>query len=198
LTQAQFWTRRRFRRTYGDGDAVDCLSIDISDWDTPGILYGKPAKRCSPSQVKLEVWAQAKAHLNDAGERILPDSVLHSWFLDPAIVWIPARRRNRNEEPLLVNTIGSWDHRPAAGTAIRNLVLAGDYVQTDIDLATMEGANESAREAANEILRRSGHKSEPARKFKLFDPPEYEAAKRVDAERFRAGLPNALDDVPTA
>jgi uncharacterized protein with NAD-binding domain and iron-sulfur cluster len=197
LTQAQFWTRRRFRRTYGDGDAVDCLSIDISDWDTPGILYGKPAKRCTASQVKNEVWAQAKAHLNDAGERILPDSVLHSWFLDPAIVWIPARRRNRNREPLLVNTIGSWDHRPAAGTAIRNLVLAGDYVRTDIDLATMEGANESAREAANEILRRSGHKSEPARKFKLFDPPEFEEAKRVDAERFRAGLPNALDDQPS-
>ena len=197
LTQAQFWTRRRFRRTYGDGDAVDCLSIDISDWDTPGILYGKPAKRCTASQVKNEVWAQAKAHLNDAGERILPDSVLHSWFLDPAIVWIPARRRNRNREPLLVNTIGSWDHRPAAGTAIRNLVLAGDYVQTDIDLATMEGANESAREATNEILRRSGHKSEPARKFKLFDPPEFEEAKRVDAERFRAGLPNALDDQPS-
>ena len=139
------------------------------------------------------MWAQAKAHLNDAGGRVLPDSVLHSWFLDPAIVWIPARRRNRNDEPLLVNTIGSWDHRPAAGTAIHNLVLAGDYVRTDI----MEGANESAREATNEILRRSGQKSEPARKFKLFDPPEFEEAKRVDAERFRAGLPNALDDQPS-
>ena len=71
--------------------------------------------------------------------------------------WIPARRRNRNDEPLLVNTIGSWDHRPAAGTAIPQPVSSpGDYVQTDIDLATMEGANESAREATNEILRRSG------------------------------------------
>jgi uncharacterized protein with NAD-binding domain and iron-sulfur cluster len=196
LTQAQFWARRRFRRTYGDGDAVDSLSIDISDWDTPGILYGKPAKRCTAVEVKNEVWAQAKAHLEDTGERILPNSILHSWFLDPAIVWNPARQRNRNHEPLLVNTIGSWDKRPSAGTAIRNLVLAGDYVQTDIDLATMEGAHESAREATNEILRRSGHKAEPARKFKLFDPPEFEAAKRVDAERFRAGLPNALDDQP--
>jgi uncharacterized protein with NAD-binding domain and iron-sulfur cluster len=142
------------------------------------------------------VWAQVKAHLEDTGERVLPDAVLHSWFLDPAIAWDPARRRNRNDEPLLVNTIGSWEKRPTAGTAIPNLVLAGDYVRTDIDLATMEGANESAREAANEILRRSGSRAEPARKFKLFDPPELAAAKRADAQRFRAGMPHVLDDQP--
>jgi hypothetical protein len=29
--------------------------------------------------------------------------------------------------------------------------------------------------------------------YRLYDPPEYEAAKRVDAELWRAGLPNALD-----
>ena len=37
-----------------------------------------------------------------------------------------------------------------------NLFLAGDYVQTDVDLATMEGANESARHAVNAILEASG------------------------------------------
>jgi uncharacterized protein with NAD-binding domain and iron-sulfur cluster len=192
LTQAQFWTGR-FARRYGDGAAVDCLSIDVSDWDTPGILYGKPAKRCTAAEVKNEVWAQMKAHLEDTGQVVLPDDVLHSWFLDPAIAWDPARRRNRNDEPLLVNTVGSWDNRPTAGTAIPNLVLAGDYVQTDIDLATMEGANESARAAVNEILRRSGSRAEPARMFRLLDPPEFEAAKREDAVRYRAGLPNAFD-----
>jgi hypothetical protein len=60
----------------------------------------------------------------------------------------------------------------------------------------MEGANESAREAVNEILRSAESKAEPARKFHLFDPPEYDEAKRIDAERFRAGLPNALDLSP--
>ena len=29
--------------------------------------------------------------------------------------------------------------------------------------------------------------------FKLYDPPEFEAAKQADAELFAAGLPNALD-----
>jgi uncharacterized protein with NAD-binding domain and iron-sulfur cluster len=196
LTQAQFWAGRDFRRDYGDGAAVDCLSVDISDWDTPGIVFGKPAKRCTAGEVKEEVWAQLKAHLEDTGESVLPDDILHSWFLDPAIAWRPGRRRNRNDEPLLVNTVGSWDARPQAATAIPNLVLAGDYVRTDIDLATMEGANESGREAANEILRRSGAKAPLARKFRLFDPPELADAKRVDAERFRAGLPNVLDAQP--
>jgi uncharacterized protein with NAD-binding domain and iron-sulfur cluster len=196
LTQAQFWADRNFARDYGDGGAVDCLSVDVSDWDTPGILYGKPAKQCTREEIRAEVWAQMKAHLEDTGESVLPDDVLHSWFLDPAIAWNPKTRRNSNDEPLLVNTVGSWEKRPTAGTQIQNLMLAGDYVQTDIDLATMEGANESGREAANEILRRSGSKAEPAAKYKLYDPPEFEAAKAADRELFKAGQPNALDHHP--
>ncbi|HEX6944549.1 MAG TPA: FAD-dependent oxidoreductase, partial [Casimicrobiaceae bacterium] len=42
LTQGQFWSSRDFARDYGDGTAVDSFSIDISDWDTPGILFKKP------------------------------------------------------------------------------------------------------------------------------------------------------------
>ena len=50
LTQAQFWAERDFPRAYGDGRSVDCLSVDISDWDTPGLLFKKPAKRCTPGR----------------------------------------------------------------------------------------------------------------------------------------------------
>ncbi len=195
LTQGQFWAERDFARDYGDGSVVDCLSVDVSDWDTPGILYGKPAKQCTAEEIKNEVWAQIKDHFSDTGEDVA-DDILHSWFLDPAIRWRPGRGHNTNDEPLLVNTVGTWEKRPPAGSAIQNLMLAGDYVQTDIDLATMEGANESGREAANEILRRSGSKAPPAAKYKLYDPPEFEAAKRADAELFRAGQPNALDHHP--
>jgi uncharacterized protein with NAD-binding domain and iron-sulfur cluster len=193
LTQAQFWADHDFPAEYGDGQAVDCLSVDISDWDTPGIIYGKPAKRCRRPQVMREVWAQLKAHLEDTGESVLPDDALHSWFLDPAIRWSPRRARNRNDEPLLVNTIGSWERRPTARTAIPNLFLAGDYVQTDVDLATMEGANESGRAAVNALLEAAGSSAEPAPMYRLYDPPEFEAAKAADRELFAAGLPNALD-----
>ena len=194
LTQAQFWEgNEAFAREYLDGEAVDCLSVDISDWDTPGILYGKPAKRCTRPEIQREVWAQIKAHLEDTGESVLPDDVLHSYYLDPAIRWSKKRRRNRNDEPLLVNTVGSWDRRPQAKTEVPNLFLAGDYVQTDIDLATMEGANESGRAAVNALLDAAGSNAERVRMYKLYDPPEFEAEKRVDAERFKAGQPNVHD-----
>ena len=193
LTQAQFWEHRDFPGDYGDGEAVDCLSVDVSDWDTPGILFGKPAKLCTRPQIQREIWAQIKAHLEDNGESVLPDDVLHSWYLDPGIRWIPGRGRNRNETPLLVNTVGSWEKRPAARTQIPNLFLCGDYVQTDIDLATMEGANESGRAAVNALLEASGSKATPVQMFKLYDPPEYEAAKQADRELYAQGLPNALD-----
>ena len=193
LTQGQFWTERDFARDYGDGSVVDCLSVDISDWDTPGILYGKPAKLCTREQIKREVWAQISEHLNDEGEEVLTKDHLHSWHLDPGIRWSSAQGANRNAERLLVNTVGSWEKRPQASTAIPNLFLAADYVQTDVDLATMEGANEAGREAVNRLLEAAGSNAEPAAKYTLYDPPEMEPAKRADAELYAAGRPNALD-----
>jgi uncharacterized protein with NAD-binding domain and iron-sulfur cluster len=193
LTQGQFWPRRQFTRDYGDGRAVDCLSVDVSDWDTRGIVYGKPAKRCSRQQVAREVLEQIKAHLNDNGGPVLTDEMIHSWHLDPAIAWHPARRRNSNDEPLLVNTVDTWRKRPKARTRIRNLFLAGDYVQTNIDLATMEGANESGRAAVNALLDAAGSKARPVTMYELYDPPEMEPLKRADLALYRAGQPNALD-----
>ena len=193
LTQAQFWDKRDFARDYGDGEQVDCLSVDISDWDSPGILFKKPAKLCTRPQIQAEVWAQMKAHLEDNGESVLPQEVLHSWFLDPSITWSKKRRRNINDEPLLINTAGSWTKRPRARTKIPNLFLAGDYVQTDIDLATMEGANESGRAAVNALLDAAGSKKKPATMYRLYDPPEYEAEKRIDAELYAQGRPNQHD-----
>jgi uncharacterized protein with NAD-binding domain and iron-sulfur cluster len=93
---------------------------------------------------------------------------------------------------LLINTVNSWSLRPEAKTAIPNLFLAGDYVRTDIDLATMEGANESGRAASNAILEASGSNAERVTMYKLYDPPEFEAVKKVDALRFRSGQPNLL------
>ena len=170
---------------------MDCLSIDISNWDSPGILYKKPAKRCSPKQVSKEVWAQIKQHHSIGDD--LPDGIVHSWFLDPGIAWDPKRGRNKNSDPLLVNTVGTWEKRPKSRTAIPNLFLAGDYVQTNIDLATMEGANESGRTAANALLDASGSTAGCAATYKLHRAPALEAVKQTDAALYRAGLPNALD-----
>jgi uncharacterized protein with NAD-binding domain and iron-sulfur cluster len=191
LTQGQFWSGRDYPRDYGNGKVKDSLSVDISNWDAKGILFGKPAKQCTPHEVAAEVMAQIRKHAT-AGDK-LPKGIVHSWFLDPGIHWHPHRGRNSNETPLLVNTIGSWEKRPQARTKVPNLFLAGDYVQTNIDLATMEGANESGRAAVNALLEAAGSKAERCAMYTLYRPPEFEGAKAADAELYRQGQPNALD-----
>ena len=191
LTQAQFWSDRDFAKDYGDGRAVDSFSVDISNWDAKGILFGKTAKQCTRKEIAQEVLAQVRFH-HTAGDK-LPAGIVHSWFLDPGITWHPARQRNSNATPLLVNTAGSWKNRPESETRIPNLLLAGDYVRTNIDLATMEGANESGRKAANAILEKSGSKATPAKLYTLWTNPALVSLQKVDALLYKAGLPNALD-----
>lgn len=189
ISQNQLWTRKL--SSFGDGTVADCLSVDISDWHTPGVLFGKPAEVCTHEEIFREVWAQLSAHLNDR-EQLLRPADVHSWFLDPGITWQGAR--NANADPLLINTAGSWDARPDPHGSIENLFLAGDYVRTDVDLATMEGANESARAAVNALLDVAGSGAERCRTFRLRRTPELEPLRRVDADRYAAGLPNMFDE----
>jgi uncharacterized protein with NAD-binding domain and iron-sulfur cluster len=191
LTQSQFWADRDFAHDYGDGGAADCLSVDISNWDAKGILFGKTAKQCTPDQVAQEVWAQIKQHRTPGLK--LPDSILHSWFLDPGVQWNAATGSNSNETPLLINTAGSWKNRPKAATKVPNLFLSGDYVQTNIDLATMEGANESGRAAVTALLQASGSNATPPKMFKLYRSPDLEGWKQFDAWRYSIGQPNIFD-----
>src|SRR4051812_15071394 len=186
LNQAQFWPSRDFARDYGDGTAVDTLSCDISDWDTNGILFGKPAKKCTRPEIAKEVWAQVMLH-HTAADQLKDESIIHSWFLDPGIKWVKGRNENRNDTPLLVNTIGTWEKRPQAHTKVPNLFLAGDYVQTDIDLATMEGGNESGRAAVAALLHAAGSSAAPPAMYKLYEAPELAAVKAADLERWKAG-----------
>ncbi|OEJ93556.1 hydroxysqualene dehydroxylase [Streptomyces thermolilacinus] len=192
IAQAHHWTGGDFAGTYGDGTVVDCLSVDISEWDRPGVLYGKTAKQCTREQVAREVWAQLKAALNDTGSPALKDGALHSWFLDPGVDGLGTPNPT-NEDELLIHPVGTFHNRPDAATRVPNFFLAGDYVAVDIDLATMEGANASARQAVNALLDRTGSTAPRCAVRSLFRPPELEALKRHDLVRYRMGLPNALD-----
>lgn len=196
INQGVFWPAD-LASTYGDGRLRDILSVDISDFFTPGVLYGKAAVDCTADEIAAECWAQLKAGLNTAGDVELTDDMVLDWFLDPAVVFAPGRPAT-STEPLLINTAGSLANRPDAATSIPNLFLAADYVRCDVDLATMEGANESGRSAANAILDRVGSNAPRVSIGTLWEPPVWDTAKQVDAERYRAGQPNLLDLVPSA
>ncbi|WP_024801050.1 FAD-dependent oxidoreductase [Nocardia sp. BMG51109] len=190
VAQNQFWSRTKLSG-YGDGTVQDCLSVDISDWSTPGTLVRKPAAECTHDEIAREVWAQLRDHLKGAAQ--LSDSDLHSWYLDAGITWDAARRRNNNADPLLINTVGSWSARPRPHGALENLFLAGDYVRTDVDLATMEGACEAARAAVNALLDVAGSDAERCRLYTLYRAPGLEPLRQLDAQRYAAGQPNQFD-----
>ncbi|MCX4756045.1 FAD-dependent oxidoreductase [Kitasatospora purpeofusca] len=192
ISQAQFWDCD-FRSTYGDGTVADCLSVDISDWDTPGIRYGKPARECTRAEVAAEVWAQLCDGLNGPGRPTLHRGLLHSWHLDPAVRGLDGPGPAVNDEPLLINTTGSWAARPAAATAAPNLFMAGDHARCPVNLATMEGANQSARLAVNALLAAAGDDAAPAEVHELHRPAELRRLKEVDAELYRQGRAHILD-----
>jgi uncharacterized protein with NAD-binding domain and iron-sulfur cluster len=182
ISQAQFWTDFDLER-YGDGRVKGILSVDVSDWQTPGGRTGKVAARCSREEIHDEVWGQLTDHLNDGPQPVLDEQRVLSWFLDPAVEF-PNPSGATNSEPLLVNTAGSWVDRPDAVTRIPNLLLAADYVRTNTDLATMEGANEAARRAVNAILAAHGRR-DLCRVYKLREPAVLGPARALDALRWR-------------
>ncbi|MDY6780312.1 MAG: FAD-dependent oxidoreductase [Halobacteria archaeon] len=189
VSQRQFW-RSDWNR-YGSIGGV--VSVCVSDWDTEGLVHGKPAKDCSPEEIKEEVWTQLKRHVNSRSEDGEPETVLEDdnlvgWYLDPAIEH--SEDGVVNHEPLFINTVGSLEHRPDAATRIENLTLAADYVRTNSDLATMEGANEAARRATNAIIERSGSNAPECGVYEFEEPAFLEPAKAYDRLRYRLGLPH--------
>ncbi|MEO6473298.1 MAG: FAD-dependent oxidoreductase, partial [Aeromicrobium sp.] len=190
VAQAQFWPTN-FAQTYGDGQAQDCLSTVISDWNTPGLLYGKPACECTDQEIVDEIWAQFKQHLNDPSDTPLTDDLLLSYHVDPGLARVQGRLTS--EDPLVLPSLGSWANRPEVGTKIPNLVLAGDYVRGDWQMANMEAANVSGRTAAKTVISRSGANTPPVTIHPRYRPPEWQVLKSLDATRLALHQPNLFD-----
>ena len=188
ISQRQFWTGYDFEENSPD-EVEGVLSVIASDWDTPGVLYDRPARNCTREEIVEEIWAQVKQYLND-GETVLTDDMRVDWFLDPALV--ETDDGVKNTSPLLINTVGSLRNRPPADVGIENLTLASDYVRTNSDLASMESANEAGRRAANAILDRRGRR-ESARIWDLSEPAVFEPFKQQDRVRYRLGLPHPAE-----
>jgi 15-cis-phytoene desaturase len=176
ISQRQFWSTQDLRHC-GDGTARGILSVDISDWETPG-SNGKPALKCTDDEVAQEVWRQLKRSLNVEGQEVLRDSNLHSWSVC-----------SDRQEVLFINELRSWDLRPNAFTAIPNFFVAGDYARTNTDLATMEGANEAARRAVNCIIEASGARARPCQTWELREPRIFLLWRWRDRRRYELGLP---------
>lgn len=189
ISEAQFWSDEHLPGC-GDGTVNGILSACISEWNAPGILFGKTALQCSRQEIAQEVWAQIKASVNVGGTVLLEDDNVHSHFLDPDLVQHPDGTIHLSDaEPLFVNFINSWAQRPPAVLQTRNLMLASDYVQTFTDVACMEAANEAARRAVNGVLDLFGSSAAPCELWPLHEPAIFAPFRRHDQARFDRGLP---------
>lgn len=187
VSQRQFWERFDFD-AYDETEGV--LSVIVSEWDEPGIVYGKPARECTREEIVTEVWEQLRAHL---GTDLLNESNLVASQLDPAVGFEEETGTVTNDAELLINTVGSLQHRPEATTAAPNLYLAADFVRTETDLASMECANEAARRAVNALLDDIGH---PAKRCEIWPfewPAVFEPLRRQDDLGQRLGLTHPGD-----
>ncbi len=187
ISQLQFWEGYELEDRF-NGRVKGILSVDISDW-LHTKYQGHLADDCSPTQVKDLVWEQLKTSLNVGGQVILRDDMIEHWYLDRDIKWNPKERHDQDYEPLLVNTVDSWAKRPEAVTRIPNLFLASDYVRTNTDLATMEGANEAARRAVNGILAAVESDEALCKVWPLYQPLFFQPLKWLDKRRFDVGQP---------
>ena len=189
ISQRQFWETGPYDlETSSNGVVKGILSVNIADWETSGVVYDRPARSCSPDEIKTEVWVQLTDHLNQSDVR-LSDDMVYDWALDPALVYDDNTGELENRAPLMINTVGSLAYRPRAGTAAPNLVLAADYVRTETDLATMESANEAGRRAARVVLRREGYEGLP-HVWCLEEPSAFDPLKRLDDKAYRIGAPH--------
>ena len=195
ISQPQFWRDGGlFRTRWGDGSVSGLISVDVSDWDTPGLFVPKPAKQCTRDEIAHEVWGQLKASLNGngPGEELLTDDLLHSWHLDADLDYaggVPPVNGSR----LLVHPPGAWTLRPDAVTQIPNLVLASDYVRTHTDLASMEGACEAGKRAANGVLDRDASTAARVRIWPLEELAKWDRWKLFDTALYRRGKPHLFE-----
>ena len=215
ISQNQFWPRKVAQ--YGVGAVKGIVSSIISDWTAPGNggVLSRPAKEAaSAAEVAREALAQMRAHCDAIPEIDLSEENVIAHYLDADIIFnqqareqmsglMPAmefyRRKEAvqhllkpatNLEPLFINTINSWSYRPTEQTGIANLFLGSDYVRTNTDLATMEGANEAGRRAVNAVLDAVGSRKRRCKIFTFREPMLFAPLRKADEVLFGLGAPH--------
>jgi len=191
ISQGQFWNRgRRGMSRYGDGRLRGILSVDVSSCFTPDADGVRVVDERSPDGILRRVLAQLLDALDGPTARQLERAV-YAAHLDDEVRIGPAGVENAGR--LLVHPPGSWHLRPGATLTLPNLFLAADYVQTSVDLASMEGANEAGRRAARGVLRGFGLDDSRVKLFSFGALDRFGALKAIDRQLHRAGLPHLFD-----
>ena len=155
ISQRQFWERAgsSLADRYGRGDLGGIVSVDISNWDAIAPRFGRTAKQCTREEILDETFLQIMDGMNYKGEIVLRHEDVLARHLDSNIEFDQTTGRvSKNRTPLFIHKPGTFRYRPSVRSNITNLFLASDFVATDTNLASMEGANEAARRAVRSLI----------------------------------------------
>ncbi len=194
VSQRQFWGGQ-----YLPSGVEGVLSLCITAMDDSDFTTGVTGGRATRKQLVESVIAQLRdCNDPDGNPLIEPDDVI-GWHIDADFQYGADGLPSANRARLLIHPPGQLNWRPDAKTEIDNLVLAGDFVKTPIDLATMEGAVCSAFLAANAVLERDGSDYELVLVQhdlrQRMEEPTFGRLKRLDEDRYRRNrMPLWLDD----
>ena len=180
---------------YGDGKAVEFVSVQIDDpsWRfLPGMLYNKPAKDCTPTEIVDEVLAQLRHHLPN-GAKLFADDRIHSVYFSPGVKNNGDDRPMAIDEPLLSVSPSCWENQPESITMVPNLFLAGSYTRNSHPGDTMDGANESGKRVANAILDAARLPGARAKVASCTAPRLVRLLQTCDDYRYSRGRRNVFD-----
>ena len=180
-------------RCYGDGALAGILSVDVSSCFAPDGDGVRLVDCTSRGEILRRTLRQILASLEPSLAHRLERSVF-AMHLDAEVRVGPHGVTNAGR--LLVHPPGSRRERPGATLEINNLFLAADFVRTSMDLASMEGANEAGRCAAQGALAFLGDARRPVELFSYPALDRFARLQALDRELHRQGLPHALDLAP--
>lgn len=141
------------------GSKFDLSMLDISQlWTDAPQMQGRTALVLAasngyalPSLDPLERGFMMIQQLHD----FLPVFEPGAYWGDPSsdICWEMTHYRSNDDNKLFVNDVGSWEWRPVAAypDQLPNVFFAGDFCQTDVDMATVEAAVQSGLLAAQAL-----------------------------------------------
>lgn len=158
VSQRQLWSAEHVARLERAGGA-GMLSVILTEWGEARDCEVPAAKQLPVDDIRREIVRQISKCRDVEQRPMLRAADVRAFHLDQDVVLDPITRRPvGNGSPLLIHPPGIWDRRPTSCSQLSNLALAGDYVQNPMDLATMEGANASGRQAANVLLDAVDHR----------------------------------------
>lgn len=191
VAQSKFWLHELERADLHKVGVHESLSVIASLWDDAPAGVTKAQDQPDEDALLDEIWSQMKLAL---GDRLPAKEEVAHRHLDANVR--VGDGKLQNDTPLLVHPLGGYALRPPARTGIANLYLAADYVRTNTDLASMESANEAAREAVRAIAQTYELSEDLMPRVWKFDEGEWFAsAKKLDAVLVAAKLPHIMDIV---